>query len=121
MRNNTTAQLTRTLVAAACAVTCFAASAATIQIQNRDPAGFGFKDPTPVAPVGGNTGTTLGQQRLNVYRFVADIWEQNLQSTVPITVSAGWEALACTSTTAVLGSASAWNLWHDFPNGVPGT
>ena len=38
-----------------------------------------------------------------------------------ITVSAGWEALTCTATTAVLGSAGAWNLWHDFNGGVPGT
>ena len=29
-----------------------------------DPAGVGFNDPTTVAPVGGNTGTTLGQQRM---------------------------------------------------------
>ena len=40
---------------------------------------------------------------------------------MPITVSAAWEALACTSTTAVLGSAGAWNIWHDFANGAPGT
>ena len=38
-----------------------------------------------------------------------------------ITVSAGWEALTSTATTAVLGSAGAWNLWHDFNGGVPGT
>ncbi len=43
------------------------------------PAPNGFNDPTPVAPVGGNPGTTLGEQRLNVYRYVAGIWEQNLQ------------------------------------------
>ena len=29
----------------------------------------GFNDPTPVAPVGGNPGTTLGQQRFNVYQL----------------------------------------------------
>lgn len=98
-----------------------AADAATIQIMSRDPAGVGFNDPTPVAPVGGNNGTTLGQQRLNVYRYVADIWEAQLQSNVTITVSAGWEALTCTSTSAVLGSAGAWNIWFDFANGVPGT
>ncbi len=99
----------------------FAAQAATIIIASRDPAGVGFNDPTPVAPVGGNPGTTLGQQRLNVYRYVADIWEANLQSAVPITVSAGWEALSCNASSAVLGSAGAWNIWYDFPNGVPTT
>lgn len=98
-----------------------AAQAATILISSRDPAGVGFNDPTPVAPVGGNAGTTLGEQRLNVYRYVAGIWEAAIDSPVTITVSAGWEALACTSTQAVLGSASAWNIWADFANGVPHT
>jgi len=104
-------------------LTCvaFAAQAATISIASRDPAGVGFNDPTPVAPVGGNPGTTLGEQRFNVYRYVANIWEAAIQSPVTITVSAGWEALTCTATSATLGSAGAWNIWHDFPNGIPGT
>lgn len=93
-----------------------AAQAASIVIANRDPAGVGFNDPTPVAPVGGNNGTTLGQQRWNVYQFVANNWGAALDSAVPITVSAGWEALSCTSTSATLGSASAWNAWRNFPN-----
>lgn len=109
----------------ACAVSLLgavgAASSATITIQSRDPAGVGFNDPTPVAPVGGNTGTTLGEQRMKVYRYVADIWEQALQSDITITVNAGWEALTCTSTSAVLGSAGAWNIWYGFAGGKPGT
>jgi hypothetical protein len=120
MRKNSST-LARSLVAAAAALTCLAAQAATITITSRDPAGVGFNDTTPVAPVGGNTGTTLGEQRMKVYRYVADIWEQNLGSNVTITVSAGWEALTCTASSAVLGSAGAWNIWHDFPNGAPGT
>jgi hypothetical protein len=111
----------RSLIAAACALTCLGAHAATINITSRDAAGYGFNDPTPVAPVGGNTGTTLGEQRWNVYKYVAHVWEQALQSDVTINVSAGWEALTCTSTTATLGSASAWNMWRDFAGGVPGT
>jgi hypothetical protein len=35
-------------------------AAATIVIVNGDPAGVGFNDPTVVAQVGGNTGTTQG-------------------------------------------------------------
>ena len=116
-----TLAISRSLIAAACALTCLASQAATINITSRDPAGVGFNDPTPVAPVGGNPGTTLGQQRLNVYRYVADIWERNLQSNVTINVSAGWEALTCTATSATLGSAGAWNIWHDFPNAKPNT
>jgi hypothetical protein len=111
----------RSLIAAACALTCLAAQAATINIKSRDPVGTGFNDPTPVAPVGGNPGITLGEQRWNVYKYVANIWEQNLQSDVTIEVSAGWEALTCTSSSAVLGSAGAWNIWHDFPGGKAGT
>jgi hypothetical protein len=96
-------------------------AAATIVITSRDAPGVGFNDPTPVTPVGGNLGTTLGAQRWNVYQYVASVWEQALDSNVPITVSAGWEALTCTSTSAVLGSAGAWNAWHDFPGSVPFT
>lgn len=114
-------KFSKSLLAVACAMACVGAQAATINIASRDAAGVGFNDPTPVAPVGGNPGTTLGQQRMNVYRYVADIWEQNLQSNVTINVSAGWEALTCTANSAVLGSAGAWNIWHDFPNGKPGT
>jgi hypothetical protein len=98
-----------------------ASAAATIVITSRDAPGVGFNDPTPVAPVGGNPGTTLGEQRYNVYRYVADLWQAAIDSSVPITVSAGWEALSCTATSAVLGSAGAWNIWYDFPGGVPGT
>lgn len=111
----------RSLIAAAAALTCLASQAATITIVSRDAPGTGFSDPTPVTPVGGNPGTTLGAQRLNVYRYVADIWEKNIDSPVEIKVSAGWEGLTCTATSAVLGSAAAWNIWHDFPNSKPGT
>lgn len=97
------------------------AQAATIVIQSRDPAGVGFNDTTPVAPVGGNPGTTLGEQRMFVYRYVADVWEKALDSDVTITVSAAWEPLTCTSSSATLGSASAWNFWYGFQGGAPDT
>jgi PA domain len=108
-------------VALALSFGAIGANAAIIEITSRDAPGIGFNDTTPVAPVGGNSGTTLGEQRLNVYRYVADIWQAQLQSNVNITVSAGWEALSCTATSATLGSAGAWNIWHDFRSGVPGT
>ncbi len=105
-----------TLVTCAFVGLSAAQAASVITITSRDPAGVGFNDPTPVVPVGGNPGTTLGEQRLYVYQFVANIWSQAVDSPVPITVSAGWEALACTSTGATLGSAGSWNGWRDFPN-----
>lgn len=88
--------------------------AATLSIVNGDPAGVGFNDTTVVAPVGGNTGTTLGQQRLNAFQSAANKWGSTLTSTVPIRVLATWEALTCTATGAVLGSAGATEVFKDF-------
>ncbi len=91
------------------------AAAATISIVNLDPAGVGFNDTTPAAPVGGNTGTTIGQQRLNVFTAAANIWGALLPSAVAINVGAQWTALTCTATSAVLGSAGPFELARDFP------
>lgn len=88
--------------------------AATIIIQNNDAAGVGFNDPTAVAIVGGNSGTTLGQQRLIAFQAAADKWGATLTSTVTIVIRAQWTALTCTSTSAVLGSAGAFTVWRDF-------
>jgi len=92
--------------------------AATIVIVNNDPAGVGFNDPTVVAPVGGNSGTTLGQQRLIAFQAAADKWGSTLTSVPPIRIKAQWTALSCTSTSAVLGSAGASEVYRDFP-GAP--
>jgi hypothetical protein len=89
---------------------------ATILIQNVDPVGVGFNDTTPVAPVGGNGGTTLGQQRLNAFQFAANIWGATLSSGPTITVRASWSALPCTSTTATLGSAGTSSIRRNFLN-----
>jgi hypothetical protein len=101
-------------------LTSSASGAATIVIQNADAAGVGFNDPTPVAPIGGNPGTTLGQQRLNAFQTAANIWGATLTSNVPITVRANWISLPCTSNSAVLGQAGARSIWSNFP-GAPFT
>lgn len=93
-------------------------SAATITIVNGDPANVGFNDPTAVVPVGGNDGTTLGAQRLNAFQSAAAKWGATLSSPVTIRVLATWEALTCTATSAVLGSAGATEVFRDFP-GAP--
>src|SRR5262245_54743017 len=99
------------LLRAACAsslllaVATTAQAAATITILNNDAAGEGFNDPTVAAPVGGNAGTTLGQQRLIAFQNAADIWGAQLNSTVPITILANFDPLPCNETSAVLGSA----------------
>ena len=98
----------------------FAAStafgSATIVIQNNDAPNVGFNDPTPATPIGGNSGTTLGQQRLNAFQFAADVWGATLTSGPPITVGASWAPLTCTTNTAMLGSAGANSNYADFPN-----
>ena len=92
-----------------------AQAAATIVIQNLNAAGEGFNDPTAAAPVGGNAGTTLGQQRLIAFQAAADTWGATLTSTQTIVIRASFDPLSCTATSAVLGSAGAFNIWRDFP------
>src|SRR6266576_1267800 len=87
---------------------------ATVVIQNADPAGSGFNDPTPVTPVGGNGGTTLGQQRLNAFQFAANIWGATLTSGPTITIRASWAALTCTASSGVLGQAGATTAFGNF-------
>lgn len=95
------------------------AHGASFVLWNLDPADVGFNDPTPAAPVGGNPGVTLGEQRQIVFGAVAEIWGKRLNSDIPIQVLASFSPLACTSTSGVLGSAGAYNVFSDFPNGKP--
>jgi len=88
------------------------AGPAQIFIVNINAPGVGFNDPTPAAPVGGNTGTTLGQQRLIAFQHAVDIWSQRLDSTVPIFINAQFTPLAPN----VLGSAGPVSVLRDFPN-----
>ncbi len=88
--------------------------ATQIIISNLDGAGEGFNDGTPVAPVGGNPGTTLGQQRLNVFEQAAKIWESVVGSNVPIIVGAQFNPLTCSASQAVLGSAGTTTIHGNF-------
>jgi PA domain/FlgD Ig-like domain len=90
------------------------ARAATITIVNADGAGEGFNDPTPAAPVGGNGGTTVGQQRLIVFQTAANIWGSLLTSSKTIVVSSQFNALSCSSTSGVLGSAGPTTIHANF-------
>ena len=100
----------------------FAASsmlrAATFVVVNNDTAGVGFNDTTAVAPVGGNTGTTLGAQRLIAFQFAANMWGALLASNVPIRVGASFAPLSCNASSAILGSAGPNNFYKDF-TGAP--
>ena len=90
-------------------------AAANIFIVNDDGPNEGFNDPTPVAPVGGNPGTTLGQQRLNAFQFAADVWGSILDSDAPIYILSSFDPLPCSATSGTLGAAGALEVWSDTP------
>ena len=122
MRASTRNSLSVLALGIACALLPLAASAdATIVINNINAPGVGFNDPTPAAPVGGNAGTTLGQQRLIAFTHAANIWGSTLDSAVPITINAHFTPLTCTATGAVLGSAGATSVYgRSSGNALPG-
>jgi hypothetical protein len=95
--------LATTALLATVATSAFAS--ATIVIINTDGPGEGFNDPTPAAPIAGNSGTTVGQQRLLVFQQAASVWGSIISSPVTIQVQASFDPLSCTATSAVLGSA----------------
>ena len=106
-------------LALSCGALAGAHAAAVITIVNLNEPGVGFNDPTPAAPLGGNAGTTLGQQRLIAFQHAADVWGATLTSSVPVRVGAAFVPLSCTADTAVLGSAGANEIFADFPNAPP--
>lgn len=90
-------------------------NSATITIINNDGAGEGFNDPAARTPEGGNTGTTLGQQRLNLFNQAASIWGAFLDSSVTTSVRASFDPLIpCSPSGGVLGSAGAAGFQRDF-------
>lgn len=98
------------------------AASVRITIVNTNNAGEGFNDPTPATPVGGNSGTTVGEQRLKALQYAADLWGALLDSPVDIRIEASFEPLACDAASATLGEAGPSNSILDFKNApVPGT
>ncbi|MGF6710667.1 hypothetical protein QFZ41_001631 [Luteibacter sp. W1I16] len=102
-----------TALAAAGMFGALSVQAAEIKIVNQDVGtGQGLDDPTPATPVGGNPGTTVGKQALNVYQFAADIWGAVLQSDVTIVNNATFEPLSCDATSGVLGSSGTTYIFY---------
>ena len=91
---------------------CGVTQAADLRLMNGDPAGVGLNDSTPAAPVGGNTGATIGAQRQAVYRYAMALWGSVLGSNAKVEIYASFPALTCTASSAVLGSAGA--QWLDY-------
>ena len=92
---------------------------ATITIVNADGAGEGFNDPTPAAPIGGNAGTSRGQQRLIAFQHAASIWGATLDSNINISIRSNFDPLTCNATSAVLGSAGTTFIFANFPPVAP--
>jgi len=80
------------------------ATAATLTVINKDQAGQGLNDATPATPVGGNMGTTRGEQARIVFEYAAHMWGAVLQSDGPIDIDARFSALQCNDAGIVLGS-----------------
>ncbi|MBK1835417.1 PA domain-containing protein [Roseibacillus ishigakijimensis] len=84
---------------------------AQFSLQYLDGAGSGFFAGEAVTPVGGNEGTTLGEQRRLVLEEAVRIWEEYLELAGPVRIDARFSALGCsTVANAVVGS-----LLRDFP------
>lgn len=69
-----------------------------------------WSDATAASAVGGNPGTTLGDQRKNALQYAVQQLAQQLNSPVPITVHACWAHLGGTATRATLAHASSTSL-----------
>ena len=94
---------------------------ATIAVVNLDGPGEGFNDsssPDGNSAAGGNTGFTLGEQRLIAFQYAADLWGNLLDSSVVIRVGANFDPLDCDATSAVLGAAGPDTVHGNFP-GAP--
>ena len=113
----------KTLLMAALSAALLAgnAFAANVLPVNADPAGQGLNDATPLAPAGGNPGTTIGEQRRIAYQYAADLWGAVLVSPADIRVQASFQALRCDSTGTVLGSAGTSPIYVLTEPGQPDT
>lgn len=98
------------------------AQAANLTLINGDDGtAVGLNDPTAAAPVGGNPGVSIGEQRRIVYKYAMDAWGAVLQSNVEIKVYATFARLTCTATGGTLGAAGTNWILNDFPGALPNT
>ena len=88
---------------------------ATIVVNFNNTGTVGYNDPTAVSPVGGNIGTTLGEQRRIATLHAANLWASTLTSAAVIRIQAQFTAQACTETGGTLGSAGPIGNFRNFP------
>lgn len=110
-------QLFRIFCITLCVTLCLTLSApsafakAQIRLINLDSIGEGLNDTEPATPVGGNLGTTLGEQRLNALRYAADILETILASDVTIEIGVSFNPQGGSFFAAPLAAAGP-NTYH---------
>lgn len=90
--------------------------ATSVIVINADGPNEGFNDPTPIPPVPGNPGITIGQQRQHAFLAAAQAWAGAVNSFVPIRINAKMDPLQCAPSTGLLGSAGPVSAFRDFPN-----
>jgi MYXO-CTERM domain-containing protein len=94
---------------------------ATFVVEVVDGPNDGFNDPgapDAASSAGGNSGSTVGEQRLEAFQFAADVWGGLLESAVPVVIEASMEGLECSGGSAVLGAAGPSNFVMDSGGGV---
>lgn len=82
----------------------------------QDGPGVGYNDPEVRAPVGGNPGVTLGQQRQIAMQLALDLWGQELWSPVPVEVASSFQSLFCSGPVALWGLGGPWLYQSGFVN-----
>ena len=92
-------------------VSPLALAGAEIRIINGNAEGEGLDERTPAEPVGGNPGTTVGEQRLIAAQYAAALWSATLGNQVPIAIRTEFTDLDCSGGTAVLGAAGPTLLY----------
>ena len=97
---------------------CASSYATTIVLDNQDDPGEGLNDTTPAAPVGGNNGTTVGEQRTIVFEYASQLLEGVIDASIPIVIAAQFNPLSCSTGSGTIGSAGA-NGWYVNPPGAP--
>lgn len=99
------------------------ANAAKILLVNEDGPGIGLNEATPATPVGGNPGTTLGEQRRIAYKYAMDLWGALLKSDVEIRVQGSFAPLPCytqPSGSAYIVLGQAYGIGNVHGSQIPG-
>jgi uncharacterized repeat protein (TIGR01451 family) len=86
---------------------------AEIRVVNADGSDEGLNERTAASPLGGNPGTTVGEQRRIAFQYAAALWAATLGNQVPISIKARFQPLDCSSSVAVLGTAGPTKLYDD--------